>query len=118
MASEGVHLSLGGGSMEEVTCTVIGGVSSTQMCMSDSKRQAEDNDCMTGELHRVDVAGSLQSLKCLELLLYIFFKYWDYKRRASNTFPANCEVVHYVQFGLKSKIQLTSMFNSCSISVI
>ncbi|XP_011604300.1 zinc finger protein 653 [Takifugu rubripes] len=48
MASEGVHLSLGGGSMEEVTCTVIGGVSSTQMCMSDSKRQAEDNDCMTG----------------------------------------------------------------------
>lgn len=51
MASEGVHLSLGGGNMEEVTCTVIGGVSSTQICMSDSKRQAEDNDCMIGELH-------------------------------------------------------------------
>lgn len=73
MASEGVHLSLGGGNMEEVTCTVIGGVSSTQICMSDSKRQAEDNDCMTGEWHRVDFAGPLQSLKCLELSLYLFF---------------------------------------------
>lgn len=34
------------------------------------------------------------------------------------TRPANCEVFHYVQFGLGSKIQLACMFNSCSIIVI
>lgn len=51
LASEGIHLNMGGTNMEEVTCTVIGGVTSSQICMSDSKRPAEDEDCMTGELY-------------------------------------------------------------------
>ena len=38
--------------MEEVTCTVIGGVTYNPVCESDSKiRTAEDEDSMTGELH-------------------------------------------------------------------
>lgn len=38
--------------MEEVTCTVIGGVTYNPVCESDSKiRTVEDEDSMTGELH-------------------------------------------------------------------
>ncbi|XP_068605962.1 zinc finger protein 653 [Brachionichthys hirsutus] len=48
LASEGIHLSMGGGNVEEVTCTVIGGVSYNQVCISDSKlRPAEDEDSIT-----------------------------------------------------------------------
>ncbi|CAF93710.1 unnamed protein product [Tetraodon nigroviridis] len=47
LASEGIHLNMGGANMEEVTCTVIGGVTSSQICMSDPKRPAEDEDCIT-----------------------------------------------------------------------
>lgn len=37
--------------MEEVTCTVIGGVTYNQVCVSDSKLQrVEDEDSMTGVL--------------------------------------------------------------------
>ncbi|XP_044036288.1 zinc finger protein 653 [Siniperca chuatsi] len=49
LASEGIQLNVGGGNVEEVTCTVIGGVTYNQVCTSDSKlRTAEDEDSMTG----------------------------------------------------------------------
>ncbi|XP_030591385.1 zinc finger protein 653 [Archocentrus centrarchus] len=49
LASEGIQLNMGGGNVEEVTCTVIGGVTYNQVCTSDSKiRTAEDEDSMTG----------------------------------------------------------------------
>ncbi|XP_076608830.1 zinc finger protein 653 [Chaetodon auriga] len=49
LASEGIQLNMGGGSVEEVTCTVIGGVTYNQVCTSDSKlRTEEDEDSMTG----------------------------------------------------------------------
>ncbi|KAM8724278.1 zinc finger protein 653 [Acanthopagrus schlegelii] len=49
LASEGIQLNMGGGNMEEVTCTVIGGVTYNQVCASDSKLQrVEDEDSMTG----------------------------------------------------------------------
>lgn len=51
LASEGIHLNMGGANMEEVTCTVIGGVTSSQICMSDPKRPAEDEDCITSGWH-------------------------------------------------------------------
>ncbi|XP_054463652.1 zinc finger protein 653 isoform X2 [Anoplopoma fimbria] len=47
LASEGIQLNMGGGNVEEVTCTVIGGVTYNQV--SESKlRAAEDEDSMTG----------------------------------------------------------------------
>ncbi|KAK5885426.1 hypothetical protein CesoFtcFv8_019134 [Champsocephalus esox] len=55
LASEGIQLNMGGGSVEEVTCTVIGGVSYNQVCSSDSNLRAEEEeeeeeeeDSMTG----------------------------------------------------------------------
>ncbi|KAM7386269.1 hypothetical protein PAMA_009076 [Pampus argenteus] len=49
LASEGIQLNMGGGNVEEVTCTVIGGVTYNPVCESDSKlRTAEDEDSMTG----------------------------------------------------------------------
>lgn len=52
LASEGIQLNMGGGNVEEVTCTVIGGVTYNQVCSCDSKiRTAEDEDSMTGVLH-------------------------------------------------------------------
>ncbi|KAM9345835.1 zinc finger protein 653 [Symphorus nematophorus] len=49
LASEGIQLNMGGGNVEEVTCTVIGGVTYNQVCTSDPKlRAAEDEDSMTG----------------------------------------------------------------------
>ncbi|XP_062263364.1 zinc finger protein 653 [Platichthys flesus] len=49
LASEGIQLSMGGGTVEEVTCTVIGGVTYNQVCSCDSKlTTAEDEDSMTG----------------------------------------------------------------------
>lgn len=43
---------MGSGNVEEVTCTVIGGVTYNPVCESDSKiRTAEDEDSMTGALH-------------------------------------------------------------------
>uniref|UniRef100_A0A3B5A1S3 Zinc finger protein 653 n=1 Tax=Stegastes partitus TaxID=144197 RepID=A0A3B5A1S3_9TELE len=52
LASEGIQLNMGSGNVEEVTCTVIGGVTYNQVCASDSKiRTAEDEDSMTGALH-------------------------------------------------------------------
>ncbi|XP_068593131.1 zinc finger protein 653 [Cebidichthys violaceus] len=47
LASEGIQLNMGGGNVEEVTCTVIGGVTYNQV--SEAKlRAAEDEDSMTG----------------------------------------------------------------------
>ncbi|XP_034394800.1 zinc finger protein 653 [Cyclopterus lumpus] len=47
LASEGIQLNMGGTNVEEVTCTVIGGVTYKQV--SESKlRAAEDEDSMTG----------------------------------------------------------------------
>ncbi|XP_022052134.2 zinc finger protein 653 [Acanthochromis polyacanthus] len=49
LASEGIQLNMGSGNVEEVTCTVIGGVTYNQVCTSESKiRAAEDEDSMTG----------------------------------------------------------------------
>ncbi|GAA6215440.1 zinc finger protein 653 [Lates japonicus] len=49
LASEGIQLNMGGGNVEEVTCTVIGGVTYNQVCSCDSKiSTAEDEDSMTG----------------------------------------------------------------------
>nr|XP_019965475.1 PREDICTED: zinc finger protein 653 [Paralichthys olivaceus] len=49
LASEGIQLNMGGGTVEEVTCTVIGGVTYNQVCSCDSKMTtAEDEDSMTG----------------------------------------------------------------------
>uniref|UniRef100_A0A3Q3AF14 Zinc finger protein 653 n=1 Tax=Kryptolebias marmoratus TaxID=37003 RepID=A0A3Q3AF14_KRYMA len=49
LASEGIQLNVGGGSVEEVTCTVIGGVTYDQVCTPDSKdRTAPDEDSLTG----------------------------------------------------------------------
>ncbi|XP_074552592.1 zinc finger protein 653 [Halichoeres trimaculatus] len=49
LTSEGIQLNMGGGNVEEVTCTVIGGVTYNQVCGSDSKLQsAEDEDFITG----------------------------------------------------------------------
>ncbi len=52
LASEGIQLNMGGGNVEEVTCTVIGGVNYSQVCTADSKlRAAEDENSMTGALY-------------------------------------------------------------------
>lgn len=52
LASEGIQLNMGGGNVEEVTCTVIGGVTYNPVSESDSKmRTVEDEYSMTGELH-------------------------------------------------------------------
>uniref|UniRef100_A0A1A7WAG7 Zinc finger protein 653 n=3 Tax=Nothobranchiidae TaxID=405002 RepID=A0A1A7WAG7_9TELE len=49
LASEGIQVNMGSGNMEEVTCTVIEGVSYNQVCTPDSKVQtAEGDDSMTG----------------------------------------------------------------------
>ncbi|XP_039681706.1 zinc finger protein 653 isoform X2 [Perca fluviatilis] len=49
LTSEGIQLNMGGGDVEEVTCTVIGGVTFNQVCTSDPKLQtADDEDSMTG----------------------------------------------------------------------
>ncbi|KAM9391726.1 zinc finger protein 653 [Pholidichthys leucotaenia] len=49
LTSEGIQLNMGGGSVEEVTCTVIGGVTYNQMCTPDSRlRTTEDEDSMAG----------------------------------------------------------------------
>ncbi|XP_020506127.2 zinc finger protein 653 isoform X1 [Labrus bergylta] len=49
LTSEGIQLNMGGGNVEEVTCTVIGGVTYNPVCGSDSKlRTSEDEDFMTG----------------------------------------------------------------------
>uniref|UniRef100_A0A8D0DC55 Zinc finger protein 653 n=1 Tax=Sander lucioperca TaxID=283035 RepID=A0A8D0DC55_SANLU len=51
LTSEGIQLNMGGGNVEEVTCTVIGGVTFNQVCTSDPKLQtADDEDSMTGAL--------------------------------------------------------------------
>ncbi|XP_047214590.1 zinc finger protein 653-like [Girardinichthys multiradiatus] len=48
-ASEGVQLNMGCGNMEEVTCTVIGGVTYNQLCTPDFKvRSAQEEDSLTG----------------------------------------------------------------------
>ncbi|XP_071330690.1 zinc finger protein 653 [Trachinotus anak] len=49
LASEGIQLNMGGGNVEEVTCTVIGGVTYNQVCSCDTTiRTEEDEDSMTG----------------------------------------------------------------------
>ncbi|KAM6905392.1 zinc finger protein 653 [Xenentodon cancila] len=49
LASEEIQLNMGSGNVEEVACTVIGGVSYSQVCSPDSKiRPAEDEDSLTG----------------------------------------------------------------------
>ncbi|XP_068434597.1 zinc finger protein 653 [Clinocottus analis] len=63
LASEGIQLNMGGTNVEEVTCTVIGGVTYNQV--SESKLE-EDEDSMTGLsdkqlLHRTDDALELSS---------------------------------------------------------
>uniref|UniRef100_UPI003AAEFA95 zinc finger protein 653 n=1 Tax=Centroberyx gerrardi TaxID=166262 RepID=UPI003AAEFA95 len=48
LASEGIQLNMGGGDVEEVTCTVIEGVTYNQVCQSDTDlRTAEEEDSIT-----------------------------------------------------------------------
>lgn len=52
LASEGIQVNMGSANMDEVTCTVIGGVTYNQVCTTDSKlRTGEEEDSMTGVLH-------------------------------------------------------------------
>ncbi|XP_014877560.1 zinc finger protein 653-like isoform X2 [Poecilia latipinna] len=49
LASEGVQLNMSSGNMEEVTCTVIGGVAYNQLCSPDLKvRDPPEEDSLTG----------------------------------------------------------------------
>ncbi|XP_026181845.1 zinc finger protein 653 [Mastacembelus armatus] len=49
LASEGIQLNVGAGNVEEVTCTVIGGVTYNQVCTPGSKaRTVEDEDSLSG----------------------------------------------------------------------
>lgn len=49
LATEGIQLNMSGGNIEEVTCTVIGGVNYDQVCPHDSGiKPAEDEDSVTG----------------------------------------------------------------------
>lgn len=57
LASEGIQLNMGGGNVEEVTCTVIGGV--TYDPASESKvRAAEHEDSVTGAIRAVAPKGA------------------------------------------------------------
>lgn len=55
MTSEGIHLNVGGGDVEGVTCTVIEGMSYNQMSQSEAiiQNNISHTDTMTGmiELH-------------------------------------------------------------------
>lgn len=48
MASEGIQLNMGGGDVEEVTCTVIEGVAYNQMCQSVADFRTTEEDSITG----------------------------------------------------------------------
>ncbi|XP_063327325.1 zinc finger protein 653 [Pelmatolapia mariae] len=64
LASEGIQLNMGGGNVEEVTCTVIGGVTYNQVCTADSKiRTAEDEDSMTGLTDKQLLQPSVDTLE-------------------------------------------------------
>ncbi|XP_039901661.1 zinc finger protein 653 [Simochromis diagramma] len=64
LASEGIQLNMGGGNVEEVTCTVIGGVTYNQVCTADSKiRTAEDEDSMTGMTDKQLLQPSVDTLE-------------------------------------------------------
>ncbi|XP_041719402.1 zinc finger protein 653-like [Coregonus clupeaformis] len=48
LASEGIQLNMGGGDVEEVTCTVIEGVAYNQMCQSGADFRTTEEDSITG----------------------------------------------------------------------
>ncbi|XP_028311973.1 zinc finger protein 653 isoform X2 [Gouania willdenowi] len=48
LTSDGIQLNMGAGDVEEVTCTVIGGVTYNQVCASASRTHTEDEDSMSG----------------------------------------------------------------------
>uniref|UniRef100_A0A4W5JER0 Zinc finger protein 653 n=1 Tax=Hucho hucho TaxID=62062 RepID=A0A4W5JER0_9TELE len=48
LASEGIQLNMGGGDVEEVTCTVIEGVAYNQMCQSVTDFRTTEEDSITG----------------------------------------------------------------------
>ncbi|XP_023867855.1 zinc finger protein 653 isoform X3 [Salvelinus sp. IW2-2015] len=48
LASEGIQLNMGGGDVEEVTCTVIEGVAYNQMCQSVGDFRTTEEDSITG----------------------------------------------------------------------
>ncbi|XP_056143674.1 zinc finger protein 653 [Lampris incognitus] len=56
LTSEGIQLNMGGGDMEEVTCTVIEGVTYNQVCQSDT------------DLHTVEEEASITELSEKQLL--------------------------------------------------
>uniref|UniRef100_A0A3Q4ATQ3 Zinc finger protein 653 n=1 Tax=Mola mola TaxID=94237 RepID=A0A3Q4ATQ3_MOLML len=69
LASEGIKFNMDGTDLEEVTCTVIGGVTYHQVCASDAKlRIAEDEESMTGLLHSELV------LHCLSFRMSTFIR--------------------------------------------
>ncbi|KAF7669606.1 hypothetical protein LDENG_00170590 [Lucifuga dentata] len=65
LASEGIQLNMGGGDVEEVTCTVIGGVTYNQICQTDSELRTveEDEDSITGLSEKQLLQSSVDPLE-------------------------------------------------------
>ncbi|XP_015248731.1 PREDICTED: zinc finger protein 653 isoform X1 [Cyprinodon variegatus] len=63
LASEGVQLNTGSGNMEEVSCTVIGGVAYNQLCVPDFKVEAAEEDSLTGLSETQLVQNSIDNLE-------------------------------------------------------
>uniref|UniRef100_A0A096MB34 Zinc finger protein 653 n=1 Tax=Poecilia formosa TaxID=48698 RepID=A0A096MB34_POEFO len=79
LASEGVQLNMSSGNMEEVTCTVIGGVAYNQLCSPDLKvRDAPEEDSLTGsntKSEKGDIVSVNKRIKndteCIEICILI-----------------------------------------------
>eukprot|EP00063_Salmo_salar_P074167 XP_014049002.1 PREDICTED: zinc finger protein 653-like isoform X2 [Salmo salar] len=65
LASEGIQLNMGGGDVEEVTCTVIEGVAYNQMCQSVADFRTTEEDSITGLSDKELLQPSVES-HCLE----------------------------------------------------
>lgn len=68
MTSEGIHLNVGGGDVEGVTCTVIEGMSYHQMCQSEAivQNSISHTDTMTG----------MTELHCALIILKAAYQFW------------------------------------------
>ncbi|XP_020330927.1 zinc finger protein 653-like isoform X2 [Oncorhynchus kisutch] len=61
LASEGIQLNMGGGDVEEVTCTVIEGVAYNQMCQSVADFKTTEEDSITGLSDKELLQPSIES---------------------------------------------------------
>ncbi|KAM9473147.1 zinc finger protein 653 isoform 3-T4 [Salvelinus alpinus] len=61
LASEGIQLNMGGGDVEEVTCTVIEGVAYNQMCQSVADFRTTEEDSITGLSDKELLQPSIES---------------------------------------------------------